>query len=115
MFFSGQGGRVGESVSHDLFQEENLLLLVKSIQRYFKTYEHTLFSTRSGYLGNGPTSMRVGDKVAVLDSAKTPFLLRNRDDHFMLVGPCYVEGHSDGEPAAMAGRGEVPVEDILIS
>jgi hypothetical protein len=101
-------------VSYDLFQEENVLLLVKSIQRYFKTYDHTLFLTRSGYLGNGPTSMRVGDKVAVLDGAKMPFLLRDMVGRFVLVGPCYVEGHSDGEPAAMARRGEVPVEDILI-
>jgi hypothetical protein len=58
--------------------------------------------------------MLVGDKVAVLDGAKMPFLLRNRDGRFVLIGPCYVEGHSDGEPAAMARRGEVPVEDILI-
>jgi hypothetical protein len=59
--------------------------------------------------------MRVGDRVAVLDGAKMPFLLRNRDGHFVLVGPSYVEGYSDGEPAAMARRGELPVEDILIS
>jgi hypothetical protein len=58
--------------------------------------------------------MRVGDKVAVLDGAKMPFLLRDMVGRFVLVGPCYVEGHSDGEPAAMARRGEVPVEDILI-
>jgi hypothetical protein len=101
-------------VSYDLFQEDNVLQLVKSIRRYFKTYDHTLFSTRSGYLGNGPTSMRVGDKVAVLDGAKMPFLLRDRVGSFVLVGPCYVEGYSDGEPAAMAQRGEVIVEDILI-
>jgi hypothetical protein len=37
------------------------------------------------------------------------------DGHFVLVGPSYVEGFSDGEPAAMARRGELPVEDILIS
>jgi hypothetical protein len=114
-FFRDRAEELENLVSYDLFQEENVLLLVKSIQRYFKTYDHTLFFTRSGYLGNGPTSMRVGDKVAVLDGAKMPFLLRNRVGCFVLVGPCYVEGYSDGEPAAMARRGEVPVEDILIN
>jgi hypothetical protein len=113
-FFRDRAEELENLVSYDLFQEENVLLLVKSIQRYFKTYDHTLFLTRSGYLGNGPTSMRVGDKVAVLDGAKMPFLLRDMVGRFVLVGPCYVEGHSDGEPAAMARRGEVPVEDILI-
>jgi hypothetical protein len=113
-FFRDRAEELENLVSYDLFQEENVLLLVKSIQRYFKTYDHTLFLTRSGCLGNGPTSMRVGDKVAVLDGAKMPFSLRDMVGRFVLVGPCYVEGHSAGEPAAMARRGEVPVEDILI-
>jgi hypothetical protein len=72
-FFRDRAEELENLVSSELFQEENVLLLVKSIQRYFKTYDHTLFSTRSGYLGNGPTSMRVGDKVAVLDGAKMPY------------------------------------------
>jgi len=45
---------------------------------------------------------------------KCLFLLRDRVGSFGLVGPCYVEGYSDGEPAAMAQKGEVIVEDILI-
>lgn len=59
--------------------------------------------------------MRVGDKVAVFVGAKMPFLLRENDGCFMLLGQCFVEGHSDGEPAAMGRRGEVCVEDIMIS
>jgi len=42
------------------------------------------------------------------------FVVRERDGEFLPVGPCYVEGLSNGEPAAMARRRELKAEDILL-
>jgi hypothetical protein len=61
------------------------------------------------------TSIRIGDKVAVLNSTKMPFLLGDRVSRFMLIRLYYIKGYSNRELAAIARRGEVPVEDILIS
>jgi hypothetical protein len=58
--------------------------------------------------------MTLGDRVVVFDGAKMPFIVRQGRGGFVLVGPCYVEGLSNGEPAAMARRGEVTVDDILL-
>jgi hypothetical protein len=113
-FFPGRIEEVRHLVSNDLFQDKKVLALVDSIHRYFQTYEHTLFLTSSGYLGNGSPSMHVGDRV-VFEGAKMPFVVRNTGERFVVVGPCYVEGLSNGEPAAVARRGELPVEDILLS
>jgi hypothetical protein len=39
-----------------------------------------------------------------------PFLVSNTGSSFVLVGLCYTEGPSIGEPAARARRGEVLAE-----
>lgn len=100
----------------DLFQSKEVSALVNSISRYFETYEHTFFSTLDGYLGNGPPVIQPGDQIVVFDGAKMPFVVRAVDDgeRFNLLGPCYVEGLSDGEPAAMARKGEAEVFDIQL-
>ena len=79
------------------------------------TFDQTIFVTATGLLGNGPAGMAIGNRIVVLDGAKMPFVMRNTWKSVVLVGPCYIEGLSDGEPAGMARRGEVLVEDILIS
>jgi len=101
-------------VSDNLFQGKKVCSLVSSIQRYFETYCHTLFFMSSGYLGNGPPCIAAGDRMAVFDGAEMPFLVRMTGLGYVLVGPCYVEGLSNGEPATMARRGELPVVDILL-
>lgn len=70
------------------------------------------FSTRSGYLGMGPQSLRTNDIVVLLQGAATPFLLRPRRDgrHYKLVGEVYVHGIMDGEFC----REQKPLEEFVL-
>jgi hypothetical protein len=101
-------------ITPQILEDGRVKALVNSIERYFETYEHTFFFTASGLLGNGPRSIEAGDHVVVLEGAKMPFVVRKVGDNFLLVGTCYVEGISDGEPAAMARRGELQVDEIRL-
>jgi hypothetical protein len=53
--------------------------------------------------------MRSGDRIAVFNGVKMPFMFRDTGTKCSLIRPRYVEGLPNGEPAAMARRGEVDV------
>lgn len=61
------------------------------------SWGRTFFVTGDGSLGIGPYSMRAGDLVVILEGGQTPYILRRRKDHHILVGECYVHGIMHGE------------------
>ncbi|KAI4132568.1 MAG: hypothetical protein LQ338_000667 [Usnochroma carphineum] len=56
-----------------------------------------LAKTKMGYLGLVPPEADVGDKVFILEGGKTPYVLRQKDEYWQLVGECYVHGIMYGE------------------
>lgn len=58
-----------------------------------------LFSTQRGLLGLGPEILESGDVICIFPLLSVPLVLRPVDDHFLLVGECYVDGIMDGEEA----------------
>ncbi|EPE30510.1 hypothetical protein GLAREA_03477 [Glarea lozoyensis ATCC 20868] len=56
-----------------------------------------MFSLPKGYFGVGPEGMRVGDLVCVVWGCDSPVVLRRLEDHYVLVGNCFVLGLMDGE------------------
>ncbi|RSL58747.1 hypothetical protein CEP54_007648 [Fusarium duplospermum] len=56
-----------------------------------------VFVTEKGWMGLGPRFVQPGDIVAVLFGADIPYILRPVEDHYILVGECYVHGIMDGE------------------
>lgn len=105
----------GVNIEH--LNSEEIPELQQILARYLETFEHTLFVMNNGLLGNGPRAMRTGDQIVLFDGVQMPFVIRplpSGHGH-QLVGPCYVQGISDGELAAAARRGEVePVEIVLL-
>ncbi|KAF4630014.1 hypothetical protein G7Y89_g8121 [Cudoniella acicularis] len=61
-----------------------------------------LFSTQRGFLGLGPEILESGDVVCIIPLLSVPLVLRPVDDHFLLVGECYVDGIMDSEEANAA-------------
>lgn len=58
------------------------------------------FLGAKGFVGIGPTSMRQGDLVCVIEGAMFPFILREKDPAesvYTLVGEAYCDGIMDGE------------------
>lgn len=68
-----------------------------------------VFATREGHFGVGPRTLCVGDRIFVVQGAKTPLILRPLEGSFMeassplgdreysYVGRCYLHGYMDGE------------------
>jgi hypothetical protein len=48
-------------------------------------------------LGLGPAEASPGDNVFVLGGLQVPLVLRQVQEHFIIVGACYVHGIVDGE------------------
>ncbi|CAI6099219.1 unnamed protein product [Clonostachys chloroleuca] len=49
-----------------------------------------VFLTKHGRLGLGPKGSRAEDKVVVFFGAPLPFVVRKMQDHYQLIGQCYV-------------------------
>jgi hypothetical protein len=64
-----------------------------------------LFITSSGSLGLGPSCLTVGDTTWVLSGGELPFILRlENDDHYLVVGECFVDGQMQGEVVEAASN-----------
>jgi hypothetical protein len=48
------------------------------------------FTTSQGYLGLGSEHMLAGDLICVPQSSETPYVLRQEDDYYLLIGQCYI-------------------------
>ncbi|OQO10295.1 hypothetical protein B0A48_04653 [Cryoendolithus antarcticus] len=87
-------------------------LVTREWTRYDRAYYISLklacvrrrfFITRGGFMGLGPGSLEVGDKVAMLAGGKWPFALKRCqgevEERYKLVGACYVHTVMDGKKA----------------
>ncbi|KAF2657183.1 hypothetical protein K491DRAFT_347136 [Lophiostoma macrostomum CBS 122681] len=55
------------------------------------------FTTTAGRIGIGPSEMRVGDDICILQGGTLPFVLRRDGDYDELIGPTYTHGIMYGE------------------
>lgn len=72
------------------------------------------FITVGGYFGLGPKTVARGDKVCVLFGAATPYVLRDRGDHHIVVGWSYIHGLMSGEAIQKMKDGELREETFLL-
>lgn len=62
-----------------------------------KVPSRSFFISSTGYMGLGPLSLREEDLVCIFPGCRVPLLIRKREDHYVLVGECFVWGLMDGE------------------
>jgi hypothetical protein len=63
------------------------------------------FISNIGYVGMGPSYMRSGDKIVILNGASVPFIVRPVDEgKFRLMGECYCDGIMFGEFIQTGGQ-----------
>lgn len=61
-----------------------------------------LFTTRGGFMGTGPRSLRAGDEVWILHRGGLPFVLRPLSNgNYQLIGETFVYGVMHGEAVEM--------------
>jgi hypothetical protein len=56
-----------------------------------------VFMTKEGYFGLGPDLVEPGDVCCLLFGGSVPFVLRQIEQQFVLIGETYIQGVMDGE------------------
>jgi hypothetical protein len=70
------------------------------------------FCTSRGFIGFGPKVLRNNDLCCVLFGARVPFILRETQNHYLLVGECYLHGIMRGEAIDMWRNGDLQVQEF---
>ncbi|KAJ9136559.1 hypothetical protein NKR23_g9735 [Pleurostoma richardsiae] len=83
------------------------------LARTFYYSKTGLFVTPQGYIGNGPPGTQKGDLICVLLGGRAPLIIRPVENHFVVVGDCYVHGVMAGEIVAKLDRGEGELQDFI--
>jgi len=73
-----------------------------------------LARSTNGFFAMTPLMTEIGDVICVVEKCRIPMLLRQQDDHFVIVGSCYVQGLMDGEAAVMLEKGDAFVQRLRI-
>ena len=55
------------------------------------------FTTTGRYMGLAPAKAQDGDKICILLGGQVPYVLREQDEHYVLIGECYFHGIMKGE------------------
>ncbi|PVH73904.1 hypothetical protein DL98DRAFT_430462 [Cadophora sp. DSE1049] len=69
---------------------------------------------KKDYIITGPDATLPGDLVCVLLGCDVPMILRQEDDHFILIGECYIEGMMHGDMIDALNAGTEEVVDFML-
>jgi hypothetical protein len=58
-----------------------------------------------------PVEAKVGDYVCIIPGCAVPFIVREDDEKYVLIGECYIHGIMDGEAMDME---EYKIQDIIL-
>jgi hypothetical protein len=77
--------------------------------------DRRIYRTSQGYVGLGPTSMREGDEVWLLNGATVLFIMRKRpgEDSYTLIGETYLHGFMHGELLSAEFRNKIAPVNII--
>ncbi|CAI6090769.1 unnamed protein product [Clonostachys chloroleuca] len=105
LFLDEEFAPLRSATSRDLEQAENFMRngaqtpVCRSI--FANMCHRTMFLTKKGLLGFGPTDLAVGDEVCILRGGRVPFIVRagsnNQEGLHTFVGPSYLDGMMTGE------------------
>ena len=76
--------------------------------------QRCFFATRDGRLGIGPSTMEVGDQVAVFFYCPTPYVLKRREVDYEFRGEAYVHGLMYNEGIDMLNKGELEEQTYVL-
>ena len=72
------------------------------------------FTTERGRFGFGRTDIQEGDLVCVLLGGRDPYILREEEDYYVLVGNCFCRGLMLGEAVEGLEEGKVKLDEFVI-
>jgi hypothetical protein len=75
--------------------EESMSPWIKHVMRTIMG--RTMAVCKKGYVALVPAAAEIRDRICVLHSGSAPFVSREKDEGYVLIGECYVYGLMDGE------------------
>jgi hypothetical protein len=79
-----------------------------------RTKHHSLFLTKSDYMGLGPPGTNNGDLICILLGCHVPLVLRRVRGYYLVVGECFIYGLMDGEAMQDFEDGRVSLQEFEI-
>jgi hypothetical protein len=84
-------------------------------QRMVGMAGRVLFRTaKNGLIGHAYPGIRRGDRVCVLFGCSAPVILRQVEDHYVLLGPSWVLGMMEGEVMKEYEKGKLEMQEFSI-
>ncbi|KAK8240956.1 heterokaryon incompatibility protein-domain-containing protein [Phyllosticta capitalensis] len=86
--------------------DDDGLLVVSLMRKYVDqilSVGRTVFATRDGYVGTGPTRIDQGDRIALIAGVGVPMVLRENEldlegnKRYIVIGPANIPGYMNGE------------------
>ncbi|EXA44155.1 hypothetical protein FOVG_05658 [Fusarium oxysporum f. sp. pisi HDV247] len=77
--------------------ETDIISFGKSLTYVRLAFDQRMATTRPGYLCMVPWPARAGDRIALLQGGRTPYVLREAGGKWKILGDCYVHGIMSGE------------------
>lgn len=77
-------------------------------------YHRRLFTTGFGYIGIGPRTLALGDRICVLLGCAVPLIIRTVGDLHQLIGECYIHGMMNGEAIKLVDKGDAQLTWISL-
>jgi hypothetical protein len=108
----GKGFSWPEALDFNEAVRSGSIPLSNSVRRFMG--DRMLFITQKGYFGLGPRATVVGDAVCVLFGARVPLILREVEDHYLLVGESFIHGLVDGEAVSEFTEDKIPLHTFEI-
>jgi len=81
------------TISEEALEHHNIYRL----QFKWATARRRFFTTQNGYFGLAPEDACANDIVCIIGGAQTPYILREHNGCYQVIGECYVHGLMDGE------------------
>ncbi|RGP76299.1 hypothetical protein FLONG3_5345 [Fusarium longipes] len=75
----------------------DMLSVGKSFTDIQWAFDHKIAITSSGYLCLVPWATESGDRIALLQGGRTPYVFRKAEKKWNIIGDCYVHGIMSGE------------------
>ncbi|KAF4447078.1 hypothetical protein F53441_9377 [Fusarium austroafricanum] len=77
--------------------ESDVLTFGKSFTDLQWAFDQRMATTSSGYLSLVPWPTKAGDRIVLLQTGRTPYVLRKAGEKWKIIGDCYVHGIMSGE------------------
>ena len=104
-----------EAFDHEFSEPANIVSKSQVFARSLKLKDHYRFVELDyGYLTLAPKGSRPGDMICVIQGFNVPMVIRKVDNHFILIGTCFVKGMMHGEIVTLLERGQARIERLEI-